>query len=183
MIHTVWAREPLPPEGTPSVFLAGPTPRAGGPVSSWRPPMIEMIRWLWRHTAALTLLTPESRGGVRAAHYDDQFEWETAARARATVRLFWIPRDVVTMPGFTTNVEFGHDVATSTVVLGCPPDCANPERNRYLIALAHRHGAPVRTTRQDTAITALDLVRDRLLAPLPALSTVASSDRCCLVPG
>lgn len=150
MITLVWAREPIP-DG-PSVFLAGPTPTRGV-VPSWRPAAVEAISELT--TGSLTVLTPESRGGVRAAHYDDQFEWETAARAAADVVLFWIPRDIATTPGFTTNVEFGHDVTTGRAVLGCPPDCPNPERNRYLIHLARRYGAPVCETLDDTVRTAL----------------------------
>lgn len=152
MITIVWAREPIP--AGPSVFLAGPTPRAGDGVESWRPTAVDLIE---RHAAGpVTVLTPESRGGKRAAHYDDQFEWETTARAAASVVLFWIPRDLATMPGFTTNVEFGHDVAVHRqVVLGCPPDCPNPERNRYLIALARRYGAPVCESLDDTVRTAL----------------------------
>jgi len=157
-VRTVWARESLPERGRPSVFLAGPTPRART-VPSWRPHMIDIIDYLWRGPEVLYVLTPESRNGIRAAHYDDQFQWETTARARATVRLFWIPRDVTILPGFTTNVEFGHDVATSTVVLGVPPDCPNPERNRYLISLAHHYGAPVRETARDTVVIALDLAK------------------------
>ncbi len=152
MIRVVWAREPIP--GGPSVFLAGPTPRAGDGVPSWRPAAVEAIRA--QRTFPVTVLTPESKGGIRAAHYDDQFEWETAARAAADVVLFWIPRDLESMPGFTTNVEFGHDVAVHRqVVLGCPPDCPNPERNRYLIALARRYGAPVCETLDDTVREAL----------------------------
>lgn len=152
MIQVVWAREEIP-EG-PSVFLAGPTPRAGDGVPSWRPAAIEAIEANW-NGGPLTVLTPESRGGIRAAHYDDQFVWETAARAAATVVLFWIPRDLATMPSFTTNVEFGHDVTTGRAVLGCPPDCPNPERNRYLIALARHYGAPVCESLDDTIRTAL----------------------------
>lgn len=153
MIQVVWAREPIP--SVPSVFLAGPTPSAGGLVPSWRPAAIEAIRAAWPG-GSLTVLIPESRGGIRAAHYDDQFEWETAARAAASVVLFWIPRDMQSMPGMTTNVEFGHDVAAhQQVVLGCPPDCPNPERNRYLIALARHYGRPVRETLDDTVQAAL----------------------------
>jgi hypothetical protein len=147
MITVVWAREPIP-EG-PSVFLAGPTPRLGGPVPSWRPAAVEAIEAAWGG-GPLTVLTPESRGGVRAEHYDDQVGWESEARAAATVVLFWIPRDMVSMPGMTTNVEFGLDVGTGRVVLGCPPDCPNPERNRYLIYQARRHGAPVCETLDET---------------------------------
>lgn len=152
MITVVWAREAIP--AGPSVFLAGPTPTRGV-VPSWRPLAVEAIEAAWTG-GSLTVLTPESRGGVRAKCYDDQFEWETAARAAASVVLFWIPRDLATLPGFTTNVEFGHDVAAHRqVVLGCPPDCPNPERNRYLIALAHRYCRPVCETLDETVHAAL----------------------------
>jgi hypothetical protein len=40
-------------------------------------------------------------------------------------------------------------------VLGCPPDCPNPERNRYLIHLARHYGAPVLETLDETVCTAL----------------------------
>ncbi|WP_443055834.1 nucleoside 2-deoxyribosyltransferase domain-containing protein [Streptomyces sp. NBC_00690] len=151
------AREPLPAHG-PSVFLAGPTPRLGGPVESWRPAATTELAAQWTGPQPLTVLSPESRGGVRAAHYDDQVDWETEARASADAILFWIPRDLTHMPGFTTNVEFGLDVSTGKAVLGCPPDCPNPERNRYLIYVAQRHGVPVFTTLTETATAALALL-------------------------
>ncbi|UUU44291.1 nucleoside 2-deoxyribosyltransferase domain-containing protein [Streptomyces sp. NBC_00162] len=131
----VYAREPIPSTG-PNVFLAGPTPRAAGDVSSWRRAAIDELSARWTGEQRLTVLTPESRGSVRAQHYDDQVGWETAARAAAHAILFWIPRDLQTLPGFTTNVEFSLDVATGRAVLGYPPDCPNPERNRYLIYAA-----------------------------------------------
>jgi hypothetical protein len=152
----VCAREPLPAAG-PSVFLAGPTPRAGDPAVSWRPAALAELAARWPGPAPLTVLSPESRGGARARHYDDQVGWETAARAAAAVVMFWIPRDVALMPGFTTNVEFGLDAASrpGSVVLGCPPDCPNPERNRYLIWVARSRSVPVRETLPATAETAL----------------------------
>jgi len=161
----VWAREPIPPGGT-SVFLAGPTPRRGE-VPSWRPAAIEALTTQWPGPEPLTVLTPESRGGIRAAHYDDQVGWETEARATASAILFWIPRDLQTMPGFTTNVEFGLDVTTGRAVLGCPPDCPNPERNRYLIYLARRHDVPVRETLPDTVAAALALATGNTQFPPP----------------
>lgn len=72
--------------------------------------------------------------------------------------LFWIPRDLKTLPAMTTNVEFGLDVAIGRAVLGCPPDCPSPERNRYLIYVARRHGVPVRTTLTDTVTAAFALI-------------------------
>lgn len=153
MITVVWAREPIPTAGL-SVFLAGPTPNAADGVPSWRPAAVEAIEAAWTG-GSLTVLTPESRGGVRAKRYGDQFEWETAARAAANIVLFWIPRDMTSMPGMTTNVEFGLDVRTGRVVLGCPPNCPDPDRNRYLIAVARHYGAPVCETLDDTVRTAL----------------------------
>ncbi|GAA0989825.1 hypothetical protein GCM10009555_074480 [Acrocarpospora macrocephala] len=156
-LTVVWAREPIPAD--PSIFLAGPMPRASIPVPSWHSAAISLLGEL--RTRPLTVLTPESRDGIRAEHYDDQFAWENAAREAATAILFWIPRDLATLPGFTTNVEFGHDVRTGKVVLGCPPDCPNPERNRYLIRLAEHYAVPVRQTLADTVVAALAIVEAR----------------------
>ena len=152
----VMAREPIP--GGASVFLAGPTPRLGGAVESWRPAAAAELARQWSGPGTLSVLSPESRGGDRAAHYDDQVDWETDARAAAGAILFWIPRDLNVLPGFTTNVEFGMDVTTGRAVLGCPPDCPNPERNRYLIHVARRHGVPVCDTLAGTVSAALAIL-------------------------
>ncbi|WP_344667036.1 hypothetical protein [Catenulispora yoronensis] len=80
------AREPLPGPGV-SVFLADPTPAVGGP-ASWRSAAVELLAARWTGPGTLTVLSPESRGGVRAERYDDQVAWETAARARASAILF-----------------------------------------------------------------------------------------------
>lgn len=157
MINLVMARESLPAAG-PSVFLAGPTPDKSSPVPSWRPAAVEALAAQWAGEQPLTVLSPESRDGKRAARYEDQVDWESTARACASAILFWIPRDMRTLPGMTTNVEFGLDVASGRAVLGCPPDCPNPERNRYLIYVARRHGVPVLTTLGDTAAAALALL-------------------------
>ena len=155
-VRLVMAREPIP--AGPAVFLAGPTPDKSAPVPSWRPQAVDVLAAQWTGPEPLTVLTPESRGGVRAERYEHQVDWETAARGSADAILFWIPRDMRTMPGMTTNVEFGLDVSTGRAVLGCPADCPNPERNRYLIYVARRHGVPVCTTLADTAAAALAVV-------------------------
>lgn len=152
----VWAREPIP--AGPSVFLAGPTPRTGT-VGSWRPDAIAALDRAWAGPGLLTVLTPESRGGRRAAEYHDQVDWEVTGLDAATAILFWIPRDVRTLPGFTTNVEFGLYVRSGRVVLGCPADCPSPERNRYPIWTAHRYGVAVHQTLPAAVDGALALVR------------------------
>lgn len=161
-VNVVMAREPLPDPG-PSVFLAGPTPRRANPVPSWRPDAIDLLTRSWSGPGTLTVFSPESRGGVLAENYDDQVGWETQARASSSVILFWIPRDLTSLPGFTTNVEFGLDVPSGSVVLGCPPDCPNPERNRYLIWVARQYATPVRETLADTVATALRMVANRIV--------------------
>ncbi|MCX4625174.1 nucleoside 2-deoxyribosyltransferase domain-containing protein [Streptomyces sp. NBC_01443] len=155
-INLIMAREPLP--AGPSVFLAGPTPDKRTPAPSWRPEAARALAAQWTGEQSLTVLSPESRNGEGADRYETQVDWETDARAAATAILYWIPRDLRTLPGMTTNVEFGLDVGTGRAVLGCPPGCPNRERNRYLIYVARRHGVPVCTTLTDTAAAALALV-------------------------
>lgn len=154
MTNVFWARQGLP--AGPSIFLAGPTRNAADPAPSWRENAIAMLT----EAEVPNVMTPESFEGERAERYADQFAWEVAGRGVATVILYWIPRDVVTLPGFTTNVEFGYDVASARkVVLGAPPDCPNPERNRYLISLANTHSVPVRATLESAVETAVHWMR------------------------
>lgn len=153
----VMAREHIP--AGPSVFLAGPTPAQGSGTPSWRPTAARALAAAWRGRVPLLVLSPESRGGVRADRYVDQVRWEMRARSVATVVMFWIPRCMDSMPGMTTNVEFGVDIGRCRrVVLGCPPDCPNPERNRYLVALAEMEGVPVRETLAATVAEAIKIV-------------------------
>ncbi|MFJ6140132.1 nucleoside 2-deoxyribosyltransferase domain-containing protein [Kitasatospora sp. NPDC092286] len=158
-VNVVMAREPLP--GGPSVFLAGPTPGADHPVDSWRPEAIAELQARWTGRVPLSVLNPESRGGIRAEHYRDQVRWETEARRIASAVLYWIPRDLLTMPAFTTNIELGADAHTGRAVLGCPPDCPDADRNRYPAFLAEYWGAPVRETLTSTVAAAIDLVNAR----------------------
>lgn len=160
-VTVVMARELL--FGAPSVFLAGPTPERGT-VPSWRPEAIRQLEFHWSGDKPLTVFSPESRGGVRAKTYEEQVRWEMTARYRATVVMFWIPRDMASLPGMTSNVEFGYDVAAPgrRVVLGAPPDCPSPERNRYLVHVANVHAVPVRRTLAETAATAVELVKSSM---------------------
>lgn len=140
-----------------SIFLAGPTPRSPE-VPSWRPGAIRLLAQTWIGPGPLVVYNPEPLGPPE--NLDEQYGWETQARAAATVIAFWIPRDMKTMPGMTTNVEFGFDVAAGrTVVLGCPPDCPDARRNRYLIHLARARGVPVCETLAETMGMALEMVQ------------------------
>jgi hypothetical protein len=161
VITVVWAREPLP--AGPTVFLAGPSANAGSGVESWRPAAVDELRA--QSTSPLTVLTPESRGGVRADRYEDQVDWEHEALESATVILFWIPRCLKYLPGFTTNIEWGKYCRSGRVVLGCPPEAPDARRNRYLLHDAGRYGVPVATTLKATVDAALSLLADVVIRP------------------
>src|SRR5262245_26798698 len=95
-----------PPDEPPAawdaaVFLAGPTPRRPE-VPSWRPAAIDLLRERWTGDR-LVVFSPEPAGGV-AADYHNQIEWEERGLNLADCVLFWVPRDLATMPAFTTNV-------------------------------------------------------------------------------
>jgi len=116
----------------PSLFLAGPTPRQAG-VLSWRPGALALLA---RLGFAGTVLVPERRDWSARFDYLDQVEWEFVGLESASVVAFWVPRDLDSLPGFTTNVEFGRYVGSGRCVYGRP---AHPLPR---LALPQAHGPP-----------------------------------------
>lgn len=108
--------QPIPRSWSHSIFLAGPTPRDPS-VASWRPEAIEILERLGYDGV---VFVPESEDGAQPS-YDDQVEWERKMLDSADVIAFWIPREMGTLPGLTTNVEFGLYVRSGKVILGAPP--------------------------------------------------------------
>jgi nucleoside 2-deoxyribosyltransferase len=90
-----------------SIFLAGPTPRSPE-VPSWRPDAIEILEKL-RFEGVVYV--PERESGERNCDHTLQAVWEREALYNADVIVFWVPRNLPTMPAFTTNVEFGYWIA------------------------------------------------------------------------
>lgn len=133
-----------------SIFLAGPTPRSAE-VKSWRPDAIEILK---DYKFNGIVYVPEHPDWAAQGTYQKQIYWEWEAINAATVVAFWIPRDLETMPAFTTNVEFGLLASSGKVVLGCPPDSP---KNKYLIALAERHGIEVYATLDATMSGAIHM--------------------------
>src|SRR5581483_11776507 len=86
-----------------SIFLAGPTPRSSH-VKSWRPEAINILR---ESNFSGTVLVPERRDWTVKFDYIEQVEWEWKGLEDCSIIVFWVPRDLQTMPAFTTNVEFG----------------------------------------------------------------------------
>ena len=137
---------------TPSIFLAGPTPREDG-VDSWRPEALELLN---KHGFTGGVFIPEDRGAERYADYDGQINWEWDGLDAANVIIFWVPRELTKMPAFTTNVEFGLYAASGKCVLGYPE---GTPKNRYLHAVAEKYGMPVVHTLEDTIKEALKLLK------------------------
>jgi hypothetical protein len=115
-----------------SIFLAGPTPRDEA-VHSWRPYAIKLLREMGFDGV---VYVPEYETGEVLHNYDNQIEWEWKALAHAGAILFWVPRNLETMPAFTTNVEFGYWVRDDRAFYGRPSSAVLV---RYLDSLYKRH--------------------------------------------
>ncbi|MFO0754858.1 MAG: nucleoside 2-deoxyribosyltransferase domain-containing protein [Byssovorax sp.] len=149
-MQIVYAREAFPAAVTRSIFLAGPTPRSPE-VPSWRPAAIAALARLGFDGA---VFVPEPRGGAWAAGYDEQIAWEEAGLHRADVILFWVPRDMSTLPGLTTNIEWGVWSNSGKVVLGVPEGAAHVG---YMLHYAQKHRAPVAHDLDGLAAAAIGL--------------------------
>jgi ADP-ribose pyrophosphatase YjhB (NUDIX family) len=144
-----------PPEAyARSVFLAGPSPRRAD-VRSWRPEALAHLAVAGYD--GVTFIPEHRPGGGAAVDYDAQVEWETRCLHLADVVLFWVPRDLADLPGFTTNVEWGVWQGSGKAVFGAPPAAAN---NDYLRRAARLLRVPVADTLPGTVGHALDLLGD-----------------------
>ena len=103
-------------KGKNSIFLAGPTPREEK-VASWR---VDAVKKLEELGFDGVVFVPEYSTWVPKTNYVDQANWEREALTEATVILFWIPRSLPDMPGFSTNVEFGYWLHSKKVIYGRP---------------------------------------------------------------
>lgn len=131
------------------IFFAGPTPRFSN-VVSWREYALFYLRDEVEFDGIV--FTPEWRNPTNNVDFISQVGWEKDALMRCGYWqkgciLFWVPREVkvhsatnhpnslniqvgddvnLTMPAFTTNVEFGRHVGCNRIVYGRPdgtPHC------------------------------------------------------------
>ncbi len=114
------------------------------------------------------MLLPEDRPDADGkvyykGDYNNQVAWETEGLEKATAILTWVPRNLETMPAFTTNVEFGIWLNSGKMVFGAPPEAP---KNTYLRWHAERAGLSSSTTLPDTVDAALELL-ERLRADKP----------------
>jgi 8-oxo-dGTP pyrophosphatase MutT (NUDIX family) len=149
-MQVVYAREAFPESLTQSIFLAGPTPRSSD-VPSWRPAALEELARLGFDGA---VFVPEPRDSAWAPGYEEQITWEEAGLHRADVILFWVPRDMRTLPGLTTNVEWGAWAGSGKVVLGTPEGAAHVG---YLLHYAQKYRVPLVRDLAGVAVAAVNL--------------------------
>jgi len=150
-MQVVYATEEPPESYRQAIFLAGPTPRHAD-VSSWRPRALAVLR---ERGYQGVVFVPEARDSVWRHDYTDQVAWETMGLSRADVIVFWVPRDLETMPAFTTNIEYGMWCRSGKAVLGAPPDAP---KLRFLQWWAQRLHIPQSSTLDETLDLALDLL-------------------------
>lgn len=109
-----------------AIFLVGPTPRDEN-TPSWRPEAIDILSHLG---FGGVVYVPERDSWQ--CDYLDQVEWEHQAldiSAMCGCIAAWVPRDLKTMPAFTTNVEFGRYVDCGGFAYGRPDGAP---KTRYL---------------------------------------------------
>lgn len=137
----IYTGEPINIVG-PSLFLAGPTPRDSN-TESWRKDFIEELK---SSGFRGTIITPEPKVFIDHYDYDKQVEWENEGLIKADLIIFWVPRDLNNMPGFTTNIEFGEWMKSGKCVLGYP---TNAPKMNYLDYKARKYAMPVFHTTKD----------------------------------
>lgn len=147
-MHVVYAKQNPPESWTHSIFLAGPTPRDPR-TPSWRPEALKILEDMGYNGV---VFVPEPGDGGWAGSYTDQTEWEEMGLEMADRIVFWIPRDLRTMPAFTTNVEFGRYVQSGKAVLGHPEGAP---KTRYLDWLGQKNDVRIYDTLDATLIEAI----------------------------
>lgn len=128
-MRIIYAQQPFPSfQDEELIFLVGPTPRSPD-VPSWRPNALGIIE---QHDFDGLVFAPEPKDGKWKGNYLKQIAWEREALDACSEFgsiAAWVPRDLETMPAFTTNVEFGFYVGSERLWYGRPPAAPN---TRYL---------------------------------------------------
>lgn len=155
-MQVIYAGEEFPKVFRKSIFLAGPTPRSQN-VTSWRPEALKILEFFGYDGV---VMVPERRDAKVQVSYDSQLDWESRGLNLADCILFWIPREMTTLPALTTNVEYGEWMRSGKVVLGAPESAASV---RYLQLRGAEYFIPQSLTLDDTVAEAVRFVGDGAL--------------------
>jgi len=154
MIET-YATEDIDAGDKPSIFLAGPTPRSCSHAVSWRPGACDLLEKLG-FTGQVFI--PEDRTGIFHGNYDGQVEWEEKALHAASCIMFWVPRSLPEMPGFTTNDEWGFWKTSGKVTWGAPPEA---EKVSYQWYYARKFNVLTANTLEESCRNAIKVANER----------------------
>ncbi len=105
-----------------SIFLAGPTIRRNE-ITQWRLRALEIFEKL--NFDGVVFIPEYTDMYVNGDYLTKQMLWEREALEATTVILFWVPRDEIRLPGFTTNVEFGFWINRQKIIYGRPDDAVH----------------------------------------------------------
>jgi len=153
-MEIIYALEQIPYKLTKSIFLAGPIPR-DKETKSWRPDAIQILQDIGFENG--TIFNPETRNGKWHGDHEKQIEWEENALNLADIILFWIPRNLKTLHGLSTNIEWGRWENSGKVVVGWPEDA---ERMNYIGHYAKKFNIEPKSTLTETIEEALAKLGD-----------------------
>lgn len=123
-MEIVYVGESSPKSFKRSLFLAGPTPR-DKQVKSWRPEALQFLEDIGYDGV---VFVPEAKHSEYDIVWEWQVRWEEKCLNMSDCIVFWVPRELKTMPALTTNDEWGTWKNSGKVVFGCPDDA---EKTRY----------------------------------------------------
>lgn len=119
-MQVVYTDSPIPNSWAHSLFLAGPSPRdAAAQETSWRAQALKILNEL---NFQGVVFVPLMEDGGWLKDGDRQLDWETRFLRCADCIVMWCCRDLATLPGFTTNIEFGEYYGSHRAVYGRPPN-------------------------------------------------------------
>lgn len=146
----------------PVLFLAGPCPRGTTEQTQWQGQWhAQAVEILNRYGYNITVCIPLPYETDK--DFEDGVRWEDACMNRADAILFWVPRDLEKLPGFTTNVEFGEYMDSGKVVLAYPEGAP---KMRYLEVKARWKGITVLHSLEGAVLESVSLSIRRNVSPV-----------------
>lgn len=151
-MQVVYALEEIPETVGRSIFLMGPTPRDEG-VVSWRADALKILEDIGFEDGVVYV--PEPRDGKWHKEYDQQVEWEELCLNQCDCIVSWVPRNLETMPAYTTNIEWGRWENSGKMILGYPEGA---EKMRYMQHYADKLNIPSFDNLTETLQAAIEFI-------------------------